>query len=250
MPCSDRIRPTEKSLSRNPEGQAKKHWLRGFSRLTLGDGTRIKEPQKEKANMKFRLRNLKKLIDSKTWDNERVIYNVEPEAIEIAELYAKFFLNRYHKQSNGHWNRNEKRNTFVGLLCQKIFHIILMELAVPCDCNDPLIDWRKQKHFDFNIANFGSVEVKGYDYQSWIRNLLIKQREWHRNDYVVVFKLKDFKPTKVDMMGFLTKEGVERLRISRRGEPLTPLADAYTTDFGSLKPSYKFISMLRKASME
>ena len=176
------------------------------------------------------------------------VYEVEPELIEVARLHTEFFLRRYKKEPERHWRRGEKRTTFVGLVGQKVFDLMLQQFGVPSDRNDPTIDWRLEKRYDYHIPRLGTVETKTFDY--WCGKVLIKVSEWHGNDYCVIFQFKDEKPTEVNMMGWLTKEQVEKLQISKKGETkYTPYADAYITDFDKLNPSYDFIEKLRQASL-
>lgn len=194
------------------------------------------------------IRNLLLKVRESTWKEDQVIYDVEPELVEWAKLHAKFYLERYKQERERHWTPQQERTSFVGLIGQKIFDLILLELAVPKDTNDPVLDFRLEKNYDFNIANFGTVEVKCFDYDR--RKVLIKRSEWHGNDFLVIFKLQDEEPKTVNMMGFLTRKQVEKLPISERGEAYTPYADAYITDFEKLNPSNKFIKMILPFSLK
>lgn len=178
-------------------------------------------------------------------EGEKGTYLVEPELIPIAKIHAEFFIKRYEEASSRHWKANEERDDYVGLLCQKIFHVILQQYNVPADVNDPCIDWREKKDYDFLVPAVGKIEVKGFDYH---RNaVLINKADWHGSDYAVFFKLADPKPREVIWHGYLTKQEVESLRISRKGDPYTPRADAYITDFDDLTPPKAFIDLLRDA---
>lgn len=197
---------------------------------------------------RVKLRNLKYLLQ-KPFDEAVLIYNVESELIKWARLHAEFYIQRYEEEPEKHWKKGEKRNTFLGLMGQKIFDVVLQQLGVPKDHNDPVIDWRLEKDYDFKVPDFGTIEVKCFDY--WHEKVLIKVSEWHHNDYAVIFKFVDQGPTEVQMRGWLTREQVESLPISRKGQTkYTPLADAYITDFDKLNPSNKFIKMLGEISVE
>lgn len=194
------------------------------------------------------LRNLLFKVRESTWNEKEIVYEVEPELIEWAHLHAKFYIQRYKEGKGNHWGQEEKRTDFVGLIGQKIFDLMLQQLAVPKDHNDPVLDWRLEKDYDFNIANFGTIEAKCFDHNR--RKVLVKLSEWHGNDYLVVFKLQDKEPKTVNMMGYLTRKEVEKLPISRKGEVYTPYADAYICDFDELNPSNKFIKMLECFSLK
>jgi len=197
-------------------------------------------PKKPKLQGAGHLRNLMRLLksDSRT-------YEVEPELLATAKLYSEFFLDRYSKGRGKHWNKKEERNTYVGLIGQKAFDIICTQLNIPKDSNDPVVDWSAQKPYDFKIPQLGTVEVKCFDH--YCKKVLIKVSEWHGNDFLVVFRLADEKPTKLFLEGWLTRNQVESLPISRKGEKYTPYADAYITDFQKLNPSSKFLKLLLKA---
>jgi len=194
-----------------------------------------------------KLRNLLIRVRESTWNEEIVVYDVEPEVIDWANLHSHFYLIRYREGKGKHWSEDEERKAFIGLMGQKIFDIMLQQLAVPKDHNDPVLDWRLEKDYDFKIPELGTVEVKCFDY--WCKKVLIKLDEWHGNDYCVIFQFGDEHPSEVYMMGWLIKEQVESLPISRKGEHYTPIASAYITNFDRLNPSNKFIKMLERCSL-
>ena len=195
----------------------------------------------------IRLKNIKRLVRLPV--GKEAIYDVEKEVISWAVLHANFYLARYALSPAKHWAKGEERTIYVGMIGQKIFDLILQQLAVPKDHNDPVIDWRREKPYDFEVPGLGTVEVKTFDH--YCGKVLVKKSEWHGNDYCVVFKFMDKKPTEVHMKGWLTKEQVENLPVSKRGETkYTPYADAYITDFDKLKPANQFISMLYRLSLK
>lgn len=195
----------------------------------------------------IRLKNIKRLLRLPV--GKEAVYDVETEVISWAVLHADFYVERYMQTPSGkHWSQREVRNIRIGLLGQKIFDIILQQLAVPKDHNDPVIDWRREKPYDFNIPGLGTVEVKTFDH--YCTKVLVKVKEWHGNDYLVVFQLVGKTFSTVHMKGWLTREQVESLRVSRKGEHFTPYADAYITEFDKLKPANQFISMLYRLSLK
>jgi len=165
----------------------------------------------------------------------------------LAKLHADFYLDRYASGRSKHWSTGEKRNVHVGLLGEKVFDVICQQLAVPKDHNDPVIDWRGEKPYDFYIPDFGTVEVKTFE--PHCRKVLVKVREWHANDFLVVFHLTA-NPTTIRMEGWLTGKQVEALTVSRKGEQITPYASAYMCDFDSLNPANHFLQMLNRKSLQ
>jgi hypothetical protein len=198
----------------------------------------MKQPQKTP-----QIKNIKKLLRIPV--GEEGTYIVEQELIYYARTHAQFFIQRYKTEHpERHWTQNQERNTFVGILGHKIFHLICQQFGVPVDYNDPLLDWRLKKNYDFKLANGKTVEVKCFDQDD--ATVLIKTKEWHGNDYLVVFKFLDYTPSIVHLKGWLSKEQVESLPISEQGERLTPYAAAYFTNFKDLNHANKFVSILEQ----
>lgn len=201
---------------------------------------------------RFKIENIMKKWKKSTLHEEEAVYEVETEVIKVARLHADFYIQRYKSETSEHWEKDEERKDYMGLLGEKIFDILLQELCIPSDRNDPVIDWRSIKDYDFYISEIGKIEVKTFDY--WCRKVLIKKSEWHGSDYVIVFQFQDALPKEVNLKGWLTKEQVESLPISKKGQVwhdgtcYTPIATAYITDFDSLNPSNKFISKLEKVA--
>jgi hypothetical protein len=206
---------------------------------------KISNPQEKTRTPK--ITNTLKLL--KTPVQQEGIYNVEQELIYYARIHAQFFIQRYRKEHpDRHWTANQERNNFVGMLGHKAFHLVCQQFAVPVDYNDPLLDWRLSKDYDFKLANGETVEVKCFDYN--LNHVLVKTREWHGNDYLVIFKFLDVTPSIVHLKGWLTRKQVEALPISKKGERLTPYADAYATDFNSLNSPSQFIEMLKQTAKQ
>lgn len=164
------------------------------------------------------------LMENPTEDQP--IYFVEPELLEWAKLHADFYIQRYRQGLGTHWNQEDERTTYVGLLGQKIFDVLLQQLEIFAIHNDPVIDWRRKKQYDHNVHDLGTVEVKTFDH--YCKYALVKLSEWHKNDYLVVFKFEDREPTKVTMVGYLTGKEVESLPIARKGQyTFSQLANCY-----------------------
>ncbi|MDR0459985.1 MAG: hypothetical protein LBH62_00880 [Nitrososphaerota archaeon] len=96
---------------------------------------------------------------------------VSPAVLGI-ELYVKLFMTRYEKASPelkllGSKKRITKlKQVRDGLITEKVFHLILQNMALPCNYPEPIRDWRTTdtapfiQASDFNIPNFGKIEVK------------------------------------------------------------------------------------------
>lgn len=208
-----------------------------------------------KKKMKMWHKTLTKMEEKPTEVQGRQVrrYKVEPEAIETARLHADFFIRRYKKQGY-HWKRNEERTTYVGLLGQKIFDLVLTQAGIAKDVNDPTVEWAREKPYDFYIPEVGTVEIKCFDH--YCKKVLVKVSEWHNTDYMIAMKLGNREATDVYLMGYLTGEQVNKLPISKKGETwedgttYTPNADAYITDFADLKDIEEFLSILSTFSLK
>ncbi len=172
------------------------------------------------------------------------VYHVEPELVKWARLHAQFYLERYREGFDKHWSHNEERSTYVGLVGQKCFDVLLQQLEVSAIHNDPVIDWRGKKTYDFKVHGLGTVEVKCFDY--YCEMLLVKLSEWHRSDYLVAYKFEDKEPTEVTMSGYLTGKEVESLPIAKQGEKkFSKLAECYYCELTKLHRGKDFIIMLQ-----
>jgi len=194
---------------------------------------------------KMRAKNIRRLL--KLPLGAKAIYEVEPEIFAWAKLHADFYLARYAANGRSkHWSEGERRNAYVGLLGQKIFDVICEQLGTPKDHNDAVIDWRRQKPYDFSVPDLGTIEVKTF--YNYCRKVLVKTSEWHGNDFLVVFRLTE-NPATVRLEGWLTKQQVESLPVSDKGEHFTPYAAAYIADFDKLNPANQFVLMLNEKSI-
>lgn len=152
--------------------------------------------------------NIKALIKQIEWRNANPTFELEPEIVEWAKLHADFFLERWQEGNQTHWKGNEKRNNFIGLLGQKCFELTLQDLEIPYVPNDPVIDWRTKKNYDFRVPYVGKIEVKTVDCKTNQERLIIKCTEWHSSDYIFAVKLENEKPTKIRYMGYAEKKQV------------------------------------------
>jgi hypothetical protein len=135
---------------------------------------------------------------------------ITSKTAQICREYADFFIERMGKRLKGSW-----RDNYVGHIGEKAFHLILQKFDIPCDYGEPILDWRGLKIADFNIPFLGWVEVKTADHDK--EHVSINYGEWKGARLVVAFRLKDKKPTKVEILGFMTKEEVEAYPTQKEG---------------------------------
>lgn len=153
---------------------------------------------------------VKCFISEESIEEGNPLYIIEKEFMEWVVLHAQFFLERYAEGKGAHWTQNERTTMRIGLCGQKAFELMLQLMEVPYVPNDPVIDQRLQKDYDFLIPRLGKIEVKCYDH--YCRKVLVKPDEWHGNEYLVVWKFRDTKDEEygsLRMVGWLTKEEVE-----------------------------------------
>jgi len=151
---------------------------------------------------------LRACIEDTEWRNEHPTFNVEPEIIEWARLHAEIWLERWKKGTQEHWTDDEERDNYIGLIGHKCFEVVLQQLEICYVHNDPVIDWRGKKYYDFKIPFIETVEIKTIDYKPNQRRLIIKCSEWHNSDYAFALKLIDKTPTKAKFVGYATNEEV------------------------------------------
>ena len=166
-------------------------------------------------------------------------------------LHAEFFLERYGKGQGKHWMENERANTRLGLCGQKAFELMLQLMEVPYIPNDPIIDQRLQKDYDFKIPTLGKIEIKCYDH--YCRKVLIKPEEWHQNSFLVVWQFREDTANEqfgsLRMLGWLTKEEVEATQTTPQGKTkFNPYSDAKIIDMKALRHPKTFITKLQRAN--
>jgi hypothetical protein len=160
---------------------------------------------------KMPLESITALISKSEWRKEHPIFDVEPEVVEWARLHANMWLERWKKENRiTHWPENEKRANYVGLIGHKCFELTLQQCEIPYIPNDPTIDWRGMKSYDFRVPSVGTIEIKTVDFEERQKRLLIKCSEWHDSDFVLAVKLIDELPTRAKFFGYATCEEVKR----------------------------------------
>lgn len=185
------------------------------------------------------------LISKESVEEGTLIYHIEKEFMKWVILHSQFFLERYKQGLGRHWTKNETKTTRIGLAGQKAFELLLQLMEIPYVPNDPVIDQRLEKDYDFLIPTLGKIEVKTYDH--YCRKVLIKPSEWHGNDFLVVWKFRDENGKSLQMIGWLTKEEVEAVPVTSRGATkFNPYNDAMIIDMSELRHPKEFITKLQK----
>ena len=172
------------------------------------------------------------------------IYEVEPEITEWARHYADVFAARFKNDTNDIRWKGSPRNNYIGMIGQKCFEIVLQQHDIPYVPNDPVIDWRESKKYDFLIPLVGTIEVKTIDCKENQTRLLIKCSEWHNSDYCVALKLQDALPSKVWIMGYAEGKDVPKFHYAENTLPC-PNDPCYWEYLENLHPANEFIEMLR-----
>jgi hypothetical protein len=189
------------------------------------------------------------LISKESIEEGTPIYNIQKEFMQWVILHADFFLQRYKQGIGRHWTENELKTTRIGLAGQKAFELMLQLIEVAYVPNDPVIDQRLQKDYDFFIPPLGKIEVKTYDY--YCRKVLVKPSEWHGNDFLVVWKFRDKEHDSLQMVGWLTKEEVEAIPTTPKGKSkYTMYHEAKVIDMEDLRHPKNFITKLQKTKQQ
>jgi hypothetical protein len=190
------------------------------------------------------------LVDNEEWRNEHPTFDVDPEIIQWATLHAEIWLKRWEEGTQESWPEDRKRDNYIGLIGQKCFELTLQQLEIPCVHNDPAIDWRGKKSYDFRIPNIGTIEVKTVDFKENQKRLLIKCREWHNSDYVFAIKLQDQLPTKAKFVGYATNEEVTETFTYAENEFPCWKAPCYWQLLEKLHPASQFFNVLKEATQK
>ena len=187
---------------------------------------------------------IKCLISKESFEKGTPICEIEQEFMQWVILHAEFFLQRYKDGIGRHWTENELKTTRIGLSGQKAFELMLQLMEIPYVPNDPVIDQRLEKDYDFLISTLGKIEVKTYDY--YCRKVLVKPSEWHGNDFLVVWKFRNKNHDSLQMVGWLTKQEVEATPTIAKGKSrYTPYHEAKVIDMAELRHPKSFITKLQ-----
>ena len=175
------------------------------------------------------------------------IFDVEPEIVRWAILHTNIFLERWAKGNQSHWTQNDERNNYIGMIGHKCFEAVLQQFEIPYVPNDPTLDWRLKKNYDFHVPAVGTIEVKTVDFKANQTRLLVKCAEWHRNDFCLAIKLGDEAPTHARFMGYATGEEVEKFERFENEWPCL-IYPCYCKPLKNLHGANEFIDKLITAS--
>jgi hypothetical protein len=196
--------------------------------------------------MKFKLRKLK--IFKQTLKKDSVasgslVYVLDKDFAKIVITHSEILLERY-KQLNPqkHWTETQELNMEMGMAGQKAFEMLLQYIGTPYIINDPIVPYTEQKPYDCFIPQVGTVEVKTIPAGDRIKNVIIKEREWHGNDFLIVWQAT---PNSLALIGWLKKNEVENYPVIRRGDcPQTRYAAARVIPLTALRSPKTFLQML------
>ena len=192
---------------------------------------------------------IKCFISEESIEEGNPIYIIEKEFMQWIILHAEFFLERYAQGKGKHWTKKERENTRIGLCGQKAFELMLQLMEVPYVPNDPIIDQRLQKDYDFKIPTLGKIEVKTFKH--YCKKVLVKVSEWHGDQYLIAWKMRELPNEEfgsLRMIGWLTKEEVEATPTTPKGATkFNPYSDAKIIDMSELRQPKAFITKLLKA---
>jgi len=160
-------------------------------------------------------------------------------------MHAKIWLQRWKEGTQSHWTKDQERNNYIGMIGQKCFEATLQQLEIPYVPNDPLLDWRGKKNYDFRIPTVGTVEVKTTDFLANQIRVLVKCSEWHDSDYCFALKLINKTPTKVTFMGYATGKEVKQDFIQANNRWPCELEPCYWQLLSKLRSASEFFKMLQ-----
>jgi hypothetical protein len=191
----------------------------------------------------------KALFQPSSVKNGSPIYEIDKEFQQWVILHADFILARYEQNPLNHFKSiNERENARLGMCGQKAFELLLQLLELPYVPNDPIIDQRLHKDYDFIVPTLGKIEVKTEKH--YAEKVLVKLSEWHHDNYLVAWQMNKTQD-RLRMIGWLTREEVEAHPITPKGKTkFNPQADDYIIDISELNPSHTFIAKLKKAKAE
>jgi len=180
-----------------------------------------------------------------------LFHEIEPEVVEIAQLYSEFYNRRYEEYGKqlmienpetfkkaveeGRWNSDgtvsekRKRQNFRMGLTHKAFEIALQQIQIPYVPNDPTIDWRPEAkirkktkvRYDFYIPLLGSIDIKSATFENPVVNINCEDFNQENPDFVVAYQILDeLKPKWLWLSGFLANlEIKENYEPKRKWEP-------------------------------
>jgi hypothetical protein len=173
------------------------------------------------------------------------IYVLDSDFAKIVAVHSQILLERY-KQLNPqkHWTEQQEMTMEIGMAGQKAFEMLLQFTGTSYIINDPIVPYTEQKPYDCFIPKVGTVEVKTVPSGENIKNVIIKQREWHGSNFLIVWQAT---ANSIALIGWLQKDEVESYPITAKGDcPQTRYAAARVIPLINLRSSKSFLEMLPK----
>lgn len=172
------------------------------------------------------------------YDDPTIPMKIAPEFVELANLFFKVAKSR----SKGRRKRQSRVDGWLGQIC---FQSLLIRLKIPYLPHHPLYppeDIEYAFPFDFYVANFGTIEVKGTARYPNYRKLMLAKNLWNMGhpDYAVGVKIHS--DEKATIMGWATREEVENeFDVEDYGD-----GPAYTRPLDQLRPMSSFVKKLER----
>jgi hypothetical protein len=189
------------------------------------------------------IENILALIRTEETRKANPIIDIDPEILQWAKLHAEIWIKRWKEGTEAHWEHNEERNNYIGLIGHKCFEVALQQMEIPYINNDPVIDWRGKKSYDLRIPHVGTLEIKTTDYPSNHKRMLIKCSEWHNSNYAFAIKLLDKNATRARFIGYATNEEVSKFNYAENEFPCL-LKPCYWEFLNNLHPASEFFHLL------
>jgi len=175
------------------------------------------------------------------------VYEIDKEILLMAKKDTELLMQRYKDEEiQRDWKPEQPETMFYGLLGEQIFKATLYELKIDYQYAEPMYPHELRRPHDFECSG-KTIQVKTIQPTKRYKNLTIKLDEWTGSDITVAIKLIDKKLTKAHIIGFLTKEEVENLPISRYEYPCfyDPCYYCLLTEVTEKHPSYELFKILK-----
>jgi len=185
---------------------------------------------------------------------EGLFQEIEPETLEVAKLYAEFYVKRCEQVGKMLKERDPKKFEYYvkkgwwgfnldGTLpedriqhqrrmriTQKAFEIALQQLQIPYIPNDPAIDWRPLRErkdpletttkfrYDFYIPFFGEIDIKNATLEKPAVSINDKDFGEENPEFVITYQILDMnEPRWLKLAGFLSNSEVKEHPTSKSG---------------------------------
>ncbi len=176
------------------------------------------------------------------------VYKIDKEILLMAKKDTDLLMQRYKDEAiSRDWKPNQKETMFFGLLGEQIFKATLYELKIDYQYAEPMYPHELRRPHDFECKG-KTIQVKTTQPTERYKNLTIKVAEWTASDITVSIKLIDKELTKAYIIGFLTKEEVEKLPIANNEYPCfyAPCYYSPLTEVTERHPAYELFKILKE----